>query len=261
MSRGYSTKEICEIFNIGRETLRHYENVGLIHPEINPQNGYREYGYWDVGVLVDALKFRKADYSLNQIKKALYETDYMEVLDSLEKQHEYFTDQLIRYRMLDNKVSFDLKYLRQVRDKMNEVIEGHMNEMFYVPYTNSSNEKLYTAMKQVFDESFFFSTTWIMREDYTGENPLEGLGFATEKKYADYLGIKCGITLPETDVVGTVWDLSGRVPVTKKLIEDFERDISEKYPAASEETYVLLMSRFFDKEQTLHQYIYVYKTI
>ena len=73
MKRGYSTKEICEIFNIGRETLRHYENVGLIHPEINPQNGYREYGYWDVGVLVDALKFRKADYSLNQIKKALYE--------------------------------------------------------------------------------------------------------------------------------------------------------------------------------------------
>ncbi|MCR5354805.1 MAG: MerR family transcriptional regulator [Lachnospiraceae bacterium] len=261
MRRGYSTKEICEIFNIGRETLRHYENVGLIHPEINPQNGYREYGYWDVGVLVDALKFRKADYSLNQIKKALYETDYMEVLDSLEKQHEYFVDQLIRYRMLDNKVSFDLDYLKHAREDLNKVKEGHMNEMFYVPYTNSSNEKLYTAMKQVFEESFFFSTAWIMREEYKGANLLEGLGFATEKKYADYLGIKCGITLPEADVVGTVWDLTGKVPVTKKLFDDLEVDIMNKYPNASRETYVLLMSRFFDKDKTFHQYIFVYKTI
>lgn len=261
MRRGYSTKEICEIFNIGRETLRHYENVGLIHPEINPQNGYREYGYWDVGVLVDALKFRKADYSLNQIKKALYETDYMEVMDSLEKQREYYVDQLIRYRMLNDKISFDLKYLKHAEEDINKVKEGHMNEMFYVPYTNSSNEKLYTAMKQVFEESFFFSTAWIMREEYKGENLLEGLGFATEKKYADYLGIKCGITLPESDVVGTVLDLAGHVPVTHDLFIEFERKIMDKYPTASQETYIILMARFHSEDNILHQYIYVYKTI
>ena len=43
----YSTKNICDIFGITRETLRHYERVGLLNPYINPDNGYKITAFLD----------------------------------------------------------------------------------------------------------------------------------------------------------------------------------------------------------------------
>ena len=45
----YSTNDLCQMFGVGRETLRHYENLGLLNPKINPENGYRN---TVIGILV-----------------------------------------------------------------------------------------------------------------------------------------------------------------------------------------------------------------
>ena len=44
----YTAKDVCRMLNITRETLRYYEKVGIIHPEIDPVNKYRYYDDWDI---------------------------------------------------------------------------------------------------------------------------------------------------------------------------------------------------------------------
>lgn len=34
----YTAKHLCKFFNINRETLRHYEKVGLVTPYIDPNS-------------------------------------------------------------------------------------------------------------------------------------------------------------------------------------------------------------------------------
>ena len=57
-----------KILSITKETLRYYENKGLISPSINPENHYRIYTDQDIFQLALILKFRAMDASINEIK-------------------------------------------------------------------------------------------------------------------------------------------------------------------------------------------------
>lgn len=37
------TGQVSKIFNISKDTLRYYDKMGLLKPEINKSNGYRYY--------------------------------------------------------------------------------------------------------------------------------------------------------------------------------------------------------------------------
>ncbi|SFP89103.1 DNA-binding transcriptional regulator, MerR family [Butyrivibrio proteoclasticus] len=90
----YSTKEICQIFNFGRETLRHYERQGLLNPRVNPNNGYREYSYWDVCSIVDILKYRSLGFSLSDTKDVMFEYDSPKIIKTLEEHSIFFQNQI-----------------------------------------------------------------------------------------------------------------------------------------------------------------------
>ena len=96
----FNTKDICDMFNIGRDTLRHYENIGLITPRINPHNGYREYGYWDVGLIIDILKYKSLGLSLSDSRKAIFDLDFPQLVDGMEIQLAYYEQKIKAYQML-----------------------------------------------------------------------------------------------------------------------------------------------------------------
>ncbi|WP_155738371.1 MerR family DNA-binding transcriptional regulator, partial [Clostridium saccharobutylicum] len=39
----YTRKDLAELFNIGKETLRYYENINLLPNPTRNENGYRVY--------------------------------------------------------------------------------------------------------------------------------------------------------------------------------------------------------------------------
>ena len=47
----YTQKDVCRAFDIKRDTLRHYERLGIIEPEVDPSNGYRYYDDWQINLL------------------------------------------------------------------------------------------------------------------------------------------------------------------------------------------------------------------
>jgi DNA-binding transcriptional MerR regulator len=52
----YSAKEVMNFLNINRETLRHYENMGLIHPRIDDKTHYRYYTDFDIETIAECRK-------------------------------------------------------------------------------------------------------------------------------------------------------------------------------------------------------------
>ena len=46
----YTQKDVCRAFDIKRDTLRHYERLGIIEPEV-AENGYRYYDDWQINLL------------------------------------------------------------------------------------------------------------------------------------------------------------------------------------------------------------------
>lgn len=62
-------KEIREKLGITRDTLRFYEQKGIIQPEVDPANGYRYYDDWQVNLLWDCKLYQSMGFSLAEIQQ------------------------------------------------------------------------------------------------------------------------------------------------------------------------------------------------
>ncbi|MCR5792782.1 MAG: MerR family transcriptional regulator [Lachnospiraceae bacterium] len=259
MRNYYHTKEMCQMFNVGRETLRHYENIGLLHPNINEVNGYREYGHYEVGTMLDILKYRAMGFSLKETRKALYEMEHGEIIDSLQEQKEMYQQQITRYQMLLRRNEKELYHLKLVDGRFGELSEFEVEDLVFIPYGDPLEEDN-GHIRTVFENFHFFSTALRFGNLHAGEYEQTEMGFTTEKMFADYLGITQRATIGNTLAVGTILDIVGKVEVGPKNFLDFEKNVHKKYSDVSKETYAIFVTRFHDKEGLYHQYVFVYKT-
>ncbi len=262
--RGYSTKDMCEIFSVGRETLRYYESLGLLQPKIDPDNGYRCYDYWDIAAMIDILKYRSVGFSVKDTKEAIFQMDYAQIIGALEQQQDLYLEQIQKYQRLEKKTSIDLQYLHYLNGEFGKLYEFDMEDIRFIPYLNPMNaggKEEIALFQKIFQNSQFFSTSWII-DDYPPDDcAMYGLGVSTEREFADYLNIYQGVVIGKSHVVGTFLDFQGHDLICPSKFRPFHEKIQSQYTNASKETYAILMSRFYDRNHIYHQYIYTYKKL
>lgn len=64
-------KKAEELSGVSRQNIRYYEREGLLHPERNPENDYREYGEEHIRTLKQIRAMRMLDMPLDTIKLVL----------------------------------------------------------------------------------------------------------------------------------------------------------------------------------------------
>jgi len=68
--------EVAALTGISVRTLHHYDNIGLLRPARNGENGYREYTDADLDLLQQILFFRECGFSLRRIGELLQSPDF-----------------------------------------------------------------------------------------------------------------------------------------------------------------------------------------
>lgn len=66
-----NANEVASLTGASVRTLHHYDQIGLLCPGRNPENGYREYSEEDLNQLQQILFFKECGFSLAAIKKLL----------------------------------------------------------------------------------------------------------------------------------------------------------------------------------------------
>lgn len=66
-----NTNEVALLSGVSVRTLHHYDNIGLLSPGRNPENGYREYSEKDLDLLQQILFFKECGFPLAKIGKLL----------------------------------------------------------------------------------------------------------------------------------------------------------------------------------------------
>lgn len=66
-----SIAQACQMVGVTRSTLLYYERIGIILPERNPENGYRNYSQDDIHTLVLIRQLHKAGFSLKEAKRVM----------------------------------------------------------------------------------------------------------------------------------------------------------------------------------------------
>lgn len=97
----YTTGQFAELCGVKKQTLFHYDDIGLLRPALVEENGYRRYSYdqYQTFLLISCLK--EAGMSLGEIKDYLKEEDPERRRQTVE----------LRLAALDNRIA----YLMNVR--------------------------------------------------------------------------------------------------------------------------------------------------
>ena len=129
----YTQKDICRAFDIKRDTLRHYERLGIIEPEVDSSNGYRYYDDWQINLLWDAKRYQSMGFSLAEVHDILHGDSLSDVqarvsgrLDRLREEQVY----------LERRISLISSYstrLNSIEERLDRYVTEEMPALRFVP--------------------------------------------------------------------------------------------------------------------------------
>lgn len=115
-----STGQVSKLFGISKDTLRYYDNLGILKPDINKQNGYRCYSQKHLDQLNLILLTKDLDISLSDIKETIESEELCEYKELITKQES----------MIEEKIEELKKKHSQLKNlnKIIKTIENYENE-------------------------------------------------------------------------------------------------------------------------------------
>lgn len=116
MQDQYKITQIASLYGLCTDTLRYYEEQGLLHPGRDPRNGYRLYGIQDICTLNVIRSLRELGLSTAQIGEYLKNRRVDSTLDLLAREDEIISQQiqhLLHARQQVRQQAQDLQYSLQ----------------------------------------------------------------------------------------------------------------------------------------------------
>ncbi|MCT4633881.1 MAG: MerR family transcriptional regulator [Firmicutes bacterium] len=112
--------EVSRYFNISKQTLIHYDRIGLLHPSVIENNGYRYYTFEDIDKLDVILSLKDAGLKLSEIGKYLENPSLEESLKLLKVQN----------NILEKKIEKLQKTQKKLHHKIEEIKYINQNDFF-----------------------------------------------------------------------------------------------------------------------------------
>lgn len=127
MKSYYKINEISKMYNIGVDSIRYYEEIGILHPK-RAENGYRQYTTNDIHRLNIIRDLRSLGFSMPSIKEYLEQQSIASSLSFMEKE-EHIIDEKIK-ELLKIKESVQIRK-QSLQSSMR--MKPHQIEMIHFP--------------------------------------------------------------------------------------------------------------------------------
>lgn len=197
MKNKYLIGEVCKLFNTTRDTLRHYENIGLVNPRKDLGNGYRYYDVEDLNSLTDIFFFKKLNLPLEDIKKAVKNSTPEDILEIINHKEKHLQRELNKIKELEKTLNFMKLNVESCIKNLNklELKETVDNFLFIEIADNSKFDDFIDIIEGMID--------LLEGKDYVN-NILDYINFAFLLEdnylvdYDIYKNIKWGVTLKKS---------------------------------------------------------------
>lgn len=100
MSEKYKIGDISKLLGIPAQTLRYYEEQGIVSPHKDEMTGYRYYDAWDLNNLIDSVYYRALDFSINQTQEIINEDDLEGIKQKFMHQEVVLIQKIEKYKKM-----------------------------------------------------------------------------------------------------------------------------------------------------------------
>ena len=116
--------DVAKMFQLSAGTLRHYERLGILHPEyIDSETGYRYYSIRQFEVLTNIRYLRALDMPLEQIAEFVHNRDLDLIENTLLKHKEIVEQKKSELEAIGRKIEHRLAQIRDARHSNLEQIK------------------------------------------------------------------------------------------------------------------------------------------
>ena len=125
----YKIGEISDLYGIGTDSLRYYEEIGILKPR-RDDNGYRMYSINDIRTLNILRELRSIGYSMSDIKDHLSNFNIEKTLALFEKEISFIDKKMAELSSLKVQLNQRIAQIQEHRDKAdtNETQLLHIEE-------------------------------------------------------------------------------------------------------------------------------------
>ncbi|CEQ17501.1 MerR family transcriptional regulator [Paraclostridium sordellii] len=246
-----STGQVSKLFDISKDTLRHYDKLGILKPEVNKSNGYRYYSQEHIDQLNLILAAKDLDISLSAIKETIESENLSKYKNLIDKQE----------RLIKEKIE-NLKRKQKQLSKWNETLETIINFKNEYKFDNlevfETKYKFYgVEMKKVLEKSLSKQYA-----SYINEN-IEVMG---EECYYTLYSISRDNEIKEDESIIFIKEEERNKHISKKYIKEKlelkEKKISGKFVCVNFygnskelDDYLTLLNKYFNSEDTKELFI------
>lgn len=150
---GYlTTGEFAKLCNVKKQTIFHYDNIGILKPELNGENGYRYYSYLQLETFYAISMLKELDMPLAEIKNYLNGKtphNFLRLLNNQTKLVDEKISELIWLRkFIKDRISITEEAIGAVHGKIH--LESRPEEYYIITEYNGDGEDpdIYSAMAE-----------------------------------------------------------------------------------------------------------------
>lgn len=119
MFKRYHTSDLIKFFGVPRDTLRFYEEKGLLNPKKNSENNYRNYDMFDIYNLMIIDFHKKRGMSINQIQDLLKKSDVQDIQILLESKKNELVKMIYDIQCMLKRIEETQEFSRNLESNVN----------------------------------------------------------------------------------------------------------------------------------------------
>ena len=148
MSNQYKIGEFSKYMGVTPDFLKHYEQYGLIQPNISESN-YRYYNFEKASDVIECIRLRNWGFSLKEIQNITQEASMEEILSYYQKKSEELQKMIHFHQILIEELK---RFESWVHSSNNKWTIQYLNESIFLPHSMNKefiqDPRIYEIMEQ-----------------------------------------------------------------------------------------------------------------
>lgn len=200
----YTIKQLAGLSGITVRTLHHYDQIGLLCPKRDEENGYRVYGSEEADRLWQILLYRELGFTLKEIENILNAPDFVRE-DALKKQLEQLIQKRVQTEQMiisvqkticamegGNEITDEEKFvgIKKSVIETNERVFGHeIRNRFGDATIDATNEKILRMQQEEWNDLQELEELLLrkLKEAFEQGNPCSTLAYRVCELHKEWL--------------------------------------------------------------------------
>ena len=116
----YRTSQLLEILGVSRDALRYYEEKGIVKPNHDETNNYRQYDDYDIYALLVADFYKKRNLSMKEVRNLQEGRTIEELGTLLDKKVEHLEETIRNQQYMLQKIKETKAFCQELNDHLNQ---------------------------------------------------------------------------------------------------------------------------------------------